>query len=146
VAAATSAGPSYEADGDVLVAAAAGPPRADEAAAAADEGEEQQKKKKRRGLTPFQFNNQVAEALGCAAKNVNAVFRATADVVSRELTAGATSVCVPLLGKFSLSVRPARGAAEKMFMGRSVMLPAREASRRLKASPARSLTDLCNAV
>jgi hypothetical protein len=114
-AAAASPAPSDELGGDVpVVAEAAGPPNADQVAAPADDGEEQLRKKQR-GLI------------------VNAVFRAAADAVSGELMAGAASVGGALLGSISLTVRPARGLSEKMFMGLSITLPARDASRRLKA-------------
>ena len=98
-----------------------------------------------RGLTSARFYSAVAAALEddkkMSAKQVRAMLLAIKKVVCDEFAHDAKQVTVPHVCRFRMRKLAARSASTKIAFGKQVELKAREASRTLKSTPAKTVRD-----
>ena len=76
-----------------------------------------------------------------SAKQVKAFCVAVKNVVTLEFQKGVASIAVPSVCRFRIRKLAARAPGQKIVFGKQVQIQAREASRVLKASPAKTLKD-----
>lgn len=95
-------------------------------------------------MTKAQIFNEIAEKSGMSKKDVQGVFNALNDLITRELNEGSGEFIIPDICKLKLKGVPARPAQEGIdpFTKEKRMLPAKPASKRVRATPLKKLKDL----
>lgn len=103
------------------------------------------KKAPAKAMTKTDVFNALAEATGLTKKQVSSVFDALSDLIGTELgKKGPGQFTVPGLLKLKTRVKPAvpAGMRRNPFTGEDKMMPAKPASKTVKATPLKKLKDM----